>query len=65
MTTKNGELKESPKVEGVEKKKRTSTRAQVKKTVKKPEQNEKIQEKTIDNRYEKMNIDQNLPVYLL
>ena len=65
MTAKNGELKASSKVEGVEKKKRTNTRTRAKKTVEKPEQNEKDQDIIIDNQYEKMNIDQDLPVYLL
>ena len=65
MTAKNGELKASSKVEGVEKKKRTNTRTRAKKTVEKPEQNEQAQDIIIDNRYEKMNIDQDLPVYLL
>lgn len=65
MTAKNGELKACSKVEGVEKKKRTNTRTRAKKTVEKPEQNEKAQDIIIDNRYEKMNIDQDLPVYLL
>ena len=65
MAAKKEELKASSKVESVEKKRRSNTRTRAKKTLEKPEQNEKDQDIIIDNQYEKMNIDQDLLVYLL
>ncbi len=61
MATKNEELQTDLKVESVEKKKRVSTKTQSKKTVKTQNQNEKV----MNDRYKAMNVDQDLPVYLL
>lgn len=58
------ENKDKP-IKKVENKKKTNAKPRVRKTVKKTEQNKVVKANQENERFKKMNIDQELPTYLL
>ena len=73
MAVKDGDLKTDSKVEDNHEKpvkntgikRQANTRSQSRKIIKKSQQNEMDKDKEINDRYQRMNVDQELPVYLL